>query len=208
MQLKINKDLVLNAIKNHKDDEYIDYVDESFLKDKDFIIRAISLNRKFMSLLRNFDYNFVKDVDIFNLVKEGKAIAKLYSKELYECLKYQLPEHELLCFYWSGGEDNFHGYKLFYEKKTGKEITKTQIEETKKTIIKELESKYCKDFLDTNHIQGYIPAKVNIGLFNNEFTDLYNIEIEIQFEPIKLDDLGDIKLSTMVLYNLNEFIVE
>jgi hypothetical protein len=138
MQLKINKDLVLNAIKNHKDDEYIDYVDESFLKDKDFIIRAISLNRKFMSLLRNFDYNFVKDVDIFNLVKEGKAIAKLYSKELYECLKYQLPEHELLCFYWSGGEDNFHGYKLFYEKKTGKEITKTQIEETKKTIIKEL----------------------------------------------------------------------
>jgi hypothetical protein len=136
--LKINKDLVLNAIKNHKDDRYIDYVDESFLKDKDFIIRAVSLNRKFMSLLSNFDYNFVKDVDIFNLVKEGKAIAKLYSKELYECLKYQLPEHELLCFFWSGGSDSFHGYKLFYEKKTGKEITKTQIEQTKKTIIKEL----------------------------------------------------------------------
>ena len=136
--LKINKDLVLNAIKNHKDDRYIDYVDESFLKDKDFIIRAVSLNRKFMSLLSNFDYNFVKDVDIFNLVKEGKAIAKLYSKELYECLKYQLPEHELLCFFWSGGSDSFHGYKLFYEKKTGKEITKTQIEQKKKTIIKEL----------------------------------------------------------------------
>jgi len=50
--------------------------------------------------------------------------------------------------------------------------------------------------------------KKNIRLFNAEFTDLYNIEIEIQFEPIKLEDLEDIKLSTMVLYNLNEFIVE
>ena len=57
---------------------------------------------------------------------------------MYQCLTYQLPEHELLCFFWSGGGDSFHGYELFYEKKSGKEITKTQIEQTKKIMIKEL----------------------------------------------------------------------
>ena len=135
---KKNKDFVLNLIKNHNNYDYIDYVDENFLKDKDFVIKAISLNRNFLNLLTPHNENLMKDIDIFNLIKEGKAIAKLYSKELYQCLKYQLPEHELLCFFWSGGGDSFHGYELFYEKKSGKEITKTQIEQTKKIIIKEL----------------------------------------------------------------------
>jgi len=135
---KKNKDFVLNLIKNHNNYEYIDYVDENFLKDKDFVIKAVSLNRSFLNLLIPHNENLIKDIDIFNLIKEGKAKAKLYSKELYECLKYQLPEHELLCFFWSGGDDSFHGYQLLYEKKSGKEITKTQIEQAKKTIIKEL----------------------------------------------------------------------
>jgi hypothetical protein len=51
-------------------------------------------------------------------------------------------------------------------------------------------------------------AKDNLKLFNTEFKELCNIEINIDFEPIKLDDLGDIKLKTLTLYGLSDFIVE
>jgi len=139
--LKKDREIVLTAIKNHTGWDYIDYLDQSFIEDKDFVIEAISLNKRFLILFRQYDEiieNLVKDVDIFNLIKEGKACGKLYSKELHQCIKYQLPEHELLCFSWSGGGDNFHGYKLRYAKKSGQQIKKINIEETKKSLIEKL----------------------------------------------------------------------
>ena len=37
----------------------------------------------------------------------------------------------------------------------------------RKCIIKELEYKEVKDFLNTNHLQGTCPSKINLGLFYN-----------------------------------------
>ena len=44
---------------------------------------------------------------------------------------------------------------------------------------------------------------VNRDKFNNEFVELINIDIEIEFEKIRLDDLGDVMISPRDLLNLD-----
>ena len=39
--------------------------------------------------------------------------------------------------------------------------------------------------------------------FNNEFIELVNIDIEIEFDKIRLDDLGDVMISPRDLLNLD-----
>jgi hypothetical protein len=46
----------------------------------------------------------------------------------------------------------------------------------RKCVVKELKSNECKTFLEENHIQGYIAAKVNLGLFyENELVSLLTL---------------------------------
>ena len=41
---KKDREIVLTAIKNHAGWDYIDYLDQSFIEDKDFVIEAISVS--------------------------------------------------------------------------------------------------------------------------------------------------------------------
>ena len=63
---------------------------------------------------------------------------KLNSRKLYECIKSQLSDYELICLTWSGGGDDFHGYKLLYGKKVNSQISKIDIDENKKKFIEKL----------------------------------------------------------------------
>lgn len=61
-----------------------------------------------------------------------------------------------------------------YKKDIVKSIIKNRLKITDNTIygrnceIKEITSNSCKDFLNSNHIQGNVKSKVRIGLFNKE----------------------------------------
>lgn len=46
----------------------------------------------------------------------------------------------------------------------------------------------------------------DISLFNSAFKELADTEIEIDFTPISLDQLGDVKISPMVMMGLEKFI--
>lgn len=49
---------------------------------------------------------------------------------------------------------------------------------TRKCNIKEVSNKDCRDFLDTNHMQGYVNSKYNYGLYyNNELVSLMTFGI-------------------------------
>jgi len=56
--------------------------------------------------------------------------------------------------------------------------------------------------------QQYDFTKKNLEIFNNEFAELGKEEFDIDFKPIKLEQLGDIKLKPIVLVQLGKIIVE
>lgn len=56
--------------------------------------------------------------------------------------------------------------------------------------------------------QQYDLSKKNMEIFNKEFADLGKEEFEIDFKPIKLEQLGDIKLKPIVLVQLGKVIEE
>jgi len=60
-----------------------------------------------------------------------------------------------------------------------------------------------KDGKDTNQYD--IP---DMDTFQNEFIELTNEEVEIDFKPIKLEQLGDIKLKPITLAKLGKIIEE
>ena len=60
-----------------------------------------------------------------------------------------------------------------------------------------------KDDKDTNQYD--IP---DVDAFQNEFIELTNEEVEIDFKPIKLEQLGDIKLKPITLAKLGKIIEE
>ena len=60
-----------------------------------------------------------------------------------------------------------------------------------------------KDDKDTNQYD--IP---DVDAFQNEFIELTNEEVEIEFKPIKLEQLGDIKLKPLTLAKLGKIIEE
>lgn len=56
--------------------------------------------------------------------------------------------------------------------------------------------------------QEYDLTKENMEKFQAEFAELGKVEFEIDFNPIKLEQLGDIKLKPIVLVQLGKLIVE
>ena len=57
-------------------------------------------------------------------------------------------------------------------------------------------------------LQEYDFTKENFVKFAKEYDDLSQIEMDIDFKPIKLADLGDIKLKPVVLIQLRKLIEE
>lgn len=139
--LKKDREVALAAIKNHTSGHYIDYLEQSFIEDKKFVLEALKLNKKFLILFRDYGEiieRLIEDNEIFELIKKGDVRGKLNSKQLHECIKFQLNDYELICLTWSGGSDDFHGYKLLYGKKVSKQISQIEIDENKKNFIEEL----------------------------------------------------------------------
>ena len=139
--LKKDRELALVAIKNHTSGLYINYLDKSFIEDKKFVLEALKYNKKFLILLGDYSEiigKLVEDNEIFDLIKKGDVRCKLNSSKLHECIKSQLSDYELICLTWSGGGDDFHGYKLLYGKKVNSQISKIDIDENKKKFIEEL----------------------------------------------------------------------
>jgi len=56
--------------------------------------------------------------------------------------------------------------------------------------------------------QSYDLTDENMVKFQAEYAELGKTEFEIDFKPIKLDQLGDIKLKPMVLIQLGKLVVE
>ena len=139
--MKKDREVVLAAIKNHTSGHYIDYLDKSFIEDKKFVLQALRYNKNFLILFRDYREiieKLVEDNEIFNLIKKGEVRGKLNSGKLHECIKSQLSDFELICLTWSGGGDDFHGYKLLYGKKVNSQISKIDINENKKKFIEKL----------------------------------------------------------------------
>lgn len=65
-----------------------------------------------------------------------------------------------------------------------------------------------KEDKNGKQLQEYDLTKTNMEKFQTEFADLGKEEFEIDFNPIKLDQLGDIKLKPIVLVQLGKLIVE
>jgi len=139
--LKKDREMALAAIKNHTSGHYIDYLDKSFIEDKKFVLEALKCNKKFLVLFRDYKEiieKLVEDNEIFDLIKKGEVRGKLNSSKLHECIKSQLSDYELICLTWSGGGDNFHGYKLRYGKKINSKISNIDLDENKKKFIEKL----------------------------------------------------------------------
>ena len=139
--MKKDREVVLAAIKNHTSGHYIDYLDKSFIEDKKFVLEALKYNKNFLILFRDYREiieKLVEDNEIFDLIKKGEVRGKLNSRKLHECIKSQLSDYELICLFWSGGNDDFHGYKLLYGKKVNSQISKIDIDENKKKFIEKL----------------------------------------------------------------------
>lgn len=139
--MKKNREVVLAAIKNDTSGYYIDYLDKSFIEDKKFVLEALKYNKNFLCLFRDYKEiieKLIEDNEIFDLIKKGEVRGKLNSRKLHECIKSQLSDYELICLFWSGGNDDFHGYKLLYGKKVNSQISKIDIDESKKKFIEKL----------------------------------------------------------------------
>lgn len=135
--------------------------------------------------------SWLNEINIQNIIMNDRT--KLYPQEIDIYLPDYNLAIEINGLYWhselNGKDKNYHlnktiecqkkGIQLIHifedewlnKKETVKSIIKTKlgIMENKvyarKCVVKELENKHCKDFLDKNHLQGYVSAKINIGLY-------------------------------------------
>ena len=46
----------------------------------------------------------------------------------------------------------------------------------------------------------------DMGAFNTELMELFNMEVDINFNPIKLDQIADIKIDSVTMMKLDKFI--
>ena len=113
---KNDREICLSLIKKNAGNIF--WCDESLKKDKNFMIKAIEQN-KFVTLE---EPSLNSEPEIDNLIKQGKAITKLYCEELFGVIKSMVPDAEYLCFAWSGGGDSFGGYKLKAVKYPNQEV--------------------------------------------------------------------------------------
>ena len=121
-------------------------------------------------------------------------------------------------------ETIFNGFKVLIEKeipiKIAYKLMKLlkQLEDENKFFIdkrNELLKKYSqKD--DNGNIKQIDEGNGKVGIqleidkieeFNNKLKDLVDIEISIDFEKVKIEELGDIKITIKDLYNLDKFII-
>ncbi len=87
----------------------------------------------------------------------------------------------------------------------------TELEQLEETRIK-LITKYAEKDEDGNVKQNEdnsVPImKDKLNEFQTEVNDLFSMEIDIEFEPINIDDFGDINISPKHLIGLDIFIIE
>tara|TARA_B100000989_G_C19524076_1_gene465821 strand:- start:1512 stop:2954 length:1443 start_codon:yes stop_codon:yes gene_type:complete len=129
---KNDQEICLSLIK--KNAGSIFWCDESLKKDKAFMIKAIEQN-KFVTLE---DPSLNSEPEIDKLIKQGKAITKLYCEELFGVIKSMVPDAEYLCFAWSGGGDSFGGYKLKAIKYPNQQVNEKALDESLIKIIEEI----------------------------------------------------------------------
>lgn len=48
----------------------------------------------------------------------------------------------------------------------------------------------------------------NLELFTNEMNELLKLKVEFKFEKIQLNEIENVKLSSLEVYNLQKFIIE
>lgn len=154
------------------------------------------------SLLEKEIVEFLKSLNIKNIIENDKSIINPYEIDIY------LPNNRLAIefngLYWhselNGKDKNYHlsktkkclekNVKLIHifedEWLKKQDIVKSLIRANlgifekrlyaRKCEIKETSSIEVKTFLDENHLQGFIPAKINLGLFyNNEMVSLLTL---------------------------------
>jgi uncharacterized lipoprotein YehR (DUF1307 family) len=81
--------------------------------------------------------------------------------------------------------------------------------ETLEKLRVKLVEKYAKKSEDNEEPNKEIKvADENIEKFQIEFASLLNEEVDIDFEPISMQDLGDIQMTTNDLLNLSKIIKE
>ena len=129
---KNDQEVCLSLIKKNERDIF--WCDESLKKDKAFMIKAIEQN-KFVTLQ---DVTMNSEPEIDTLIKQGKAITKLYCEDLFGVIKSMVPDAEYLCFAWSGGGDSFGGYKLKAIKYPNQQVNEKILEENLTKTIEEI----------------------------------------------------------------------
>ena len=129
---KNDQEVCLSLIKKNERDIF--WCDESLKKDKAFMIKAIEQN-KFVTLQ---DVTMNSEPEIDALIKQGKAITKLYCEDLFGVIKSMVPDAEYLCFAWSGGGDSFGGYKLKAVKYTNQQVNEQALDENLAKTIQEI----------------------------------------------------------------------
>jgi len=129
---KNDQEICLSLIK--KNASNIFWCDDSLKKDKAFMIKAIEQN-KFVTL-EETSLNSEPEID--SLIKQGKAITKLYCEDLFGVIKSMVPDAEYLCFAWSGGGDSFGGYKLKAVKYPNQQVNEQALDENLVKTIEEI----------------------------------------------------------------------
>jgi len=223
--LKEDKDIIIEAVKRNsyifqkikdefKKDEEIClasltkdtgsffYMDENLKKDKKFIIKAIHVNPK---VLQQVDENIQNDPEIFELVKAGKAFKDLYTKDLFTVLKNVMPNFEFLCFAWSGGGDDFGGYKLKHSKQLNKEIDEVKIDDE---TIKKVESimDYCMIIQELELKVNWVDAfscKGGLVVALNALTKDFNWKISNNAAWAKDEKFNDLGETDVVIGEIN-----
>ena len=129
---KNDEEICLSLIK--KNASSIFWCDDSLKKDKAFMIKAIEQNK--IVTLEETSLNSEPEID--SLIKQGKAITKLYCEDLFGVIKSMVPDAEYLCFAWSGGGDSFGGYKLKAVKYANQQVNEQALDENLVKIIEEI----------------------------------------------------------------------
>jgi len=131
------------------------------------------LNIKTIQSYRGLPNNL--EIDILIPEKNvGIEINGLYwHNELFKTSDYHLKKHKIC------KDKNIELIQIFedewlYKKDIVKSILKNKLNlitnkiYSRKCIVKEIDNKLCKTFLDENHIQGNVNSKIKLGLFYND----------------------------------------
>ncbi len=84
-----------------------------------------------------------------------------------------------------------------------------QYRESNMKILNKYGEKDTNDKLKINEDGNIFIITERLSEFNEEMNELNNIEVDIEFDPIKLDDFGNINIPPKYLINLiDKFIIE